>query len=75
MSKLTRSARMISFAALLFATFAAALPALATDSATYTYDALGRLTQVTYANGTTVQYTYDAAGNRTATVVSCNGTC
>ena len=32
---------------------------------TYTYDALGRLTSVTYSNGKTITYTYDAAGNRT----------
>lgn len=35
----------------------------------YTYDALGRLTQVSYANPdgtTTVTYSYDAAGNRTS---------
>jgi RHS repeat-associated protein len=31
----------------------------------YTYDALGRLTQVSYPGGPTVSYTYDAAGNRT----------
>lgn len=73
MSKLMRAARMMSLAALVFTAFAVALPTLAADSATYTYDALGRLTQVTYANGTTVQYSYDAAGNRTAKVVTCSG--
>jgi YD repeat-containing protein len=41
------------------------------DSATYTYDALGRVTSVTYANGTTITYTYDAAGNRTGKTVTC----
>src|SRR5581483_12491271 len=40
-------------------------PALATDQFTYTYDALGRLSSVTYQNGGSVTYTYDAAGNRT----------
>jgi RHS repeat-associated protein len=30
----------------------------------YSYDALGRLTQVSYPGGLTVSYTYDAAGNR-----------
>lgn len=30
----------------------------------YEYDALNRLTQVTYGNGVTVSYTYDALGNR-----------
>jgi len=32
---------------------------------TYQYDALGRVTNVTYDDGTQVAYTYDAAGNRT----------
>ena len=32
---------------------------------TYSYDALGRLRQVTYPNGVTVTYALDAAGNRT----------
>jgi len=35
------------------------------DADTYTYDLLGRLTGVTYSNGSTVTYAYDAAGNRT----------
>jgi len=30
---------------------------------TYTYDTAGRLTQVTYPDGTTISTTYDAAGN------------
>jgi len=34
------------------------------QSATYGYDALGRLTSVTYPNGTVVTNTYDEAGNR-----------
>ncbi len=33
---------------------------------TYTYDALGRLLTVTYADGSSITYTYDAVGNRTA---------
>jgi YD repeat-containing protein len=37
----------------------------ASGGASYTYDTLGRLIQVTYDNGTTITYTYDAAGNRT----------
>ena len=32
-------------------------------SATYTYDALNRLTQVALSDGRTIQYTWDAAGN------------
>ena len=34
-------------------------------TATYTYDNLNRLTQVTYDNGNSIEYTYDAAGNIT----------
>lgn len=30
----------------------------------YEYDALGRITKVTYDDGSYVVYTYDAAGNR-----------
>ncbi len=35
---------------------------------TYKYDALGRVVEVDYPDGSIVQYTYDAAGNRTKTV-------
>ncbi len=35
-----------------------------TKTTDYTYDALYRLSSVTYANGRTVSYQYDAAGNR-----------
>ncbi len=49
---------------------------MAADTATYTYDNLGRLKTVTYANGTVITYNYDAAGNRTSIVTSCpSGTC
>jgi YD repeat-containing protein len=36
------------------------------DAATtsYTYDALHRLIQVRYPDGSVIRYTYDAAGNR-----------
>ncbi len=47
---------------------------MATDSATYTYDSMGRLKTVTFANGTVITYSYDAAGNRTSVVTSCSGT-
>jgi len=37
---------------------------------TYTYDAQGRLTSVTYTAGGSVTYSYDDAGNRTQQVKS-----
>jgi Big-like domain-containing protein/RHS repeat protein len=66
----------------LWATIAAAFavlllsvaPVLAQSSATYTYDALGRVVTSTTAAGT-VTYTYDNANNRThlnACLVGCN---
>ena len=49
---------------------------MAADTATYTYDSLGRLKTVTFANGTVITYNYDSAGNRTSVVTSCpGGTC
>ena len=39
-------------------------------SVSYTYDTLGRVTQVSYSNGTVIAYSYDAAGNRSTVVVS-----
>jgi len=38
-------------------------------SVIYTYDSLGRLSNVTYSNGVVITYSYDAAGNRTSFVV------
>jgi hypothetical protein len=40
------------------------------DTVSYTYDSLDRLTRVTYSSGGSILYTYDAAGNRTAIQVS-----
>jgi YD repeat-containing protein len=71
MSRLIQIALVASFAALLLVG-SADLVGAQSDGATYTYDALGRLTQVTYTNGTTIVYTYDAAGNRTSVVVTCS---
>ncbi len=49
-------------------TFVLAVTGLASAPAwaiTYEYDALGRVTKVTYDDGSYVVYAYDAAGNRT----------
>jgi YD repeat-containing protein len=40
--------------------------------ATYTYDQLGRLTQVSYPDGTTVVFDYDSMGNRTTVVITAS---
>ena len=42
----------------------------AATSATYEYDALGRLTAVIYDDGFRIIYTYDAAGNRTSQIIA-----
>lgn len=47
-------------ALILLALLLAVAPVAATD---YEYDDLGRVTRVTYDNGTTVEYEYDEAGN------------
>jgi YD repeat-containing protein len=63
----------LDFAALTLAALllASAAPSFAA-SASYTYDALGRMVQVTYPDtGTTIVYNYDAAGNRTAKTITC----
>jgi uncharacterized protein (TIGR03437 family) len=39
------------------------------DNVNYTYDAAGRLTRVSYPNGTAINYTYDKAGNLLSRVV------
>ena len=48
---------------------------MTSDTATYTYDSLGRIKTVTFANGTVITYNYDAMGNRTSVTTSCSGTC
>jgi YD repeat-containing protein len=44
----------------------------ANGTATYTYDALGRISSVTYDTGAIVYYSYDANGNRLSQVVNVN---
>lgn len=43
---------------------------LASTTATYQYDAIGRVIQATYSDGTTVNYYYDSTGNRTQVTVN-----
>lgn len=48
------------------------IPVLA-GAANYSYDPLGRITQVVYTDGsttTTITYQYDASGNRTSVVTT-----
>jgi YD repeat-containing protein len=75
MRSLVRRPSRVKYAialALLIAFVSVALPSeAASGTATYSYDALGRLVQVTYNNGTTIAYTYDTAGNRVSVVVTC----
>jgi len=51
----------------------AATPALPQSSATFQYDAAGRLTCVLYPSGSATSYTYDPANNRTRVVHSTGG--
>jgi YD repeat-containing protein len=44
--------------------------AVAASAQSFSYDAAGRLTRVTYSGGTTISYTYDAAGNQVGTNVT-----
>src|SRR5689334_15814658 len=63
--RVVRSVRRV-----LFATLGLTLALFATASGiTYQYTN-GRLTRLTYTDGTIVQYTYDAAGNRLTKVVT-----
>lgn len=60
--------RRLFFASLAALLGAYALPAKATETITYTYDAKGRLVRVVRSgsvnNGVTVQYVHDKADNR-----------
>jgi YD repeat-containing protein len=59
-----------SFLACLLVPALLALAAGAAHAQTYSYDAAGRLTRVTYEDGTTISYSHDAAGNVTTTEVT-----
>ena len=65
--------RKAAFTALAFLAFGAFSPSHADDSASYNYDDHGRISTVTYANGTVITYTYDTAGNRLTVVTTCSG--
>ncbi len=49
------------------------LPAKAQETTTYDYDPLGRLVEVVYEDGTTIDYDHDAAGNRVSRTVGTGG--
>ena len=49
---------------IVFAAFFISAPALVAGTINYEYDALNRLTNVDYGNGSVISYTYDAVGNR-----------
>ena len=49
-------------------------PVPARAAETYAYDAIGRLTDVTYDNGGSIHYTYDANGNVLSIVTSLAAT-
>lgn len=61
--KTMKRLRARALAAISLLPFVLASPALA--EADYTYDKQGRVTSITYDDGTQVVYTYDDAGNRT----------
>lgn len=58
------------FAALAALAATLGLPGSVAAGTQFQYDALGRLTRVTYETGVVVQYSYDAAGNRSQVVAS-----
>lgn len=46
----------------------------ANGSVAYSYDALGRLTMVSYDTGVCIRYTYDPNGNRLSETIIVSGT-
>jgi YD repeat-containing protein len=41
-----------------------------TATASYTYDAAGRIAAILFSDGTCIAHTYDANGNRTGTIIT-----
>jgi len=58
-----------NLAFVLLAVFLLASLPLFAGNVSYEYDSLNRLTQVTYPEGTVIQYSYDPAGNRTQKLI------
>lgn len=67
-SRRFRIGRILSQISLLLIAMAS-VPAWA-GSVSYTYDSLGRVTQITYSTGVVITYTYDASGNRVNYVIT-----
>lgn len=53
---------------LLIAALAGGISVAPASAETYEYDALGRLTKVTFDDGSTITYVYDENGNRISIV-------
>lgn len=69
-----KSMSRVVVVAIAFSTIATvpAVPLLA-GTISYSYDQLGRLSQVTYPGGAIIRYNYDPNGNRTSYVVTGSG--
>ncbi len=65
-SQVTRSIQRIGIVMLAIVSLLVAMPAIVLSaSATYEYDTKGRVSKITYDDGTVVDYGYDLNGNRT----------
>ena len=65
-TQLVRSIQRIGIAVFAMVSLLVAMPAIVDGaSATYEYDVKGRVSRITYDDGTVVAYAYDANGNRT----------
>ena len=78
-SRWWRSSRTVRFATLFAVVSVLCISPLwsgltfaANGSATYTYDALGRISSISYDTGVIVIYTYDSNGNRLAQILNVN---